>query len=162
MTTQDRLNAFGDQLIHVHSWLRAELARLRENVDLHLEGRAERPRDLRVHCLAFCSVLERHHTGEDAAAFPALAGQFPELRPVLMELSRDHEQIGEILRRLQDLLDGLGTEDAVRPRDVRAELDGLAALMESHFTYEERKIVAALNTIGWDGTTPDFLLTGNT
>ncbi|MFC5835260.1 hypothetical protein [Nonomuraea insulae] len=90
MTTQDRLNAFGDQLIHVHSWLRAEPARLRENVDLHLEGRA------------------------------------------------------------------------ARPRDLRAELDGLAALMESHFTYEERKIVAALDTIGWDGTTPDFLRTGST
>ncbi|GAA3594612.1 hypothetical protein GCM10022419_092260 [Nonomuraea rosea] len=155
----ERLTAFGTQLIDVHLWLREELARLRRDVDAHLAGRADRPRELRTHCLAFCSVLERHHTGEDGGAFPALAGHFPELRPVLQELSRDHRQVSEILHRLQELLDGLGT---IEPRRVRAELDGLAALLESHFTYEERKIVAALDALnvpGWTLSPPGFLLT---
>ncbi|MGP4100483.1 hemerythrin domain-containing protein [Nonomuraea sp. KM90] len=162
MTPDHRLKAFGDQLISVHSWLRDELAGLREGIDAHLAGHAGRPRDLRAHCLAFCSALERHHTGEDAAAFPTLAEQFPELRPVLEELTRDHHQVSEILRKLQELLDTLDTDAAAQPRDVRAELDGLAALLESHFTYEERKIVTALNTLNapaWNGAAPDFLRT---
>ncbi|WP_176737986.1 hypothetical protein [Micromonospora inyonensis] len=33
------------------------------------------------------------------------------------------------------------------PAAVRAELDGLAAVLESHFTYEEKKLVAALNAL---------------
>ncbi|MBF8189454.1 hemerythrin domain-containing protein [Nonomuraea sp. K274] len=160
-TPDDRLTAFGHQLVSVHLWLREELARLREDVDAHLEGRAERPRELRAHCLSFCSALQRHHTGEDGGAFPALAGRFPRLEPVLQELTRDHRLVDDILRRLRELLDDAG---AAQPQHVRAELDGLAALLESHFTYEERKIVAALNALnvpGWDGSPPDFLLTGD-
>ncbi|WP_344582583.1 hemerythrin domain-containing protein [Nonomuraea roseoviolacea] len=144
----------------MHAWLRDELGRLRGDVESHLAGRSVRPRALAAHCLAFCSALERHHTGEDAAAFPALAEQFPQLRPVLQELTRDHRIISDILRRLQSLLDGLGDRDAAQPRDVQAELDGLAALMESHFTYEERKIAAALDSLdipGWHDAPPAFL-----
>ncbi|MEQ4720036.1 hemerythrin domain-containing protein [Nonomuraea sp. B19D2] len=161
-TPDERLKAFGNQLINVHAWLREELANLRDDVDAHLAGGSARPRELPAHCLAFCSALERHHTGEDAAAFPALAEQFPALRPVLQELTRDHQIVSDILRRLQNLLDGLGNNDAAQPRHVQAELDGLAALLESHFTYEERKIVAALNALAapdWDDAPPAFLLT---
>ncbi|GAA5771035.1 hypothetical protein [Streptosporangium roseum] len=46
---------------------------------------------------------------------------------------------------------------------MRAELDGLAALLESHSVYEEKQIVAALNALsvpGWDASRPDSLLTG--
>jgi len=146
----DRLTAFGNQLVDVHLWLREELARLRSGLDTFLSGAGDRPRELRAHCLAFCSALTRHHTAEDGGVFPALAEAHPELRPVLDELARDHVQVEEILVRLQALLDGLpaapdaplGTEEA---RRVRGELDGLIALVESHFTYEEKKLVAALN-----------------
>ena len=65
-----RLRAFGNQLIEMHIWLRAELARLREDVDSYLDGRGERSRELRAHCLTFCSAQNRHHTGEDDGAFP--------------------------------------------------------------------------------------------
>ncbi|NUW43069.1 hemerythrin domain-containing protein [Nonomuraea rhodomycinica] len=161
----ERLEAFGNQLINVHAWLREELAGLRGDVEAHLAGRSSQPRELSAHCLAFCSALERHHTGEDAVAFPALAEQFPQLRPVLQELTRDHRIISDILRRLQNLLDSLGEHDSARPRDVQAELDGLAALMESHFTYEERKIAAALGALdipGWGDAPPAFLLAAST
>ncbi|MFI7467932.1 hemerythrin domain-containing protein [Nonomuraea sp. NPDC049646] len=133
-----RLAAFGNQLIDVHLRLREELARLRDTA-----GRGGSLRDLRTHCLAFCSAITIHHTGEDATAFPVLAAEFPELRPVLEELSRDHEQVATILRDLETLL----AADAPGPRDVRTELDGLSALLESHFVYEEKRIVAALNAL---------------
>ncbi|MCX5395152.1 hemerythrin domain-containing protein [Streptomyces sp. NBC_00094] len=152
----DRLAAFGNQLVDVHIWLREELSRLREDVDSFLSGDSGRPRNLRAHCLAFCTALTRHHTAEDQGVFPVLAETFPALRPVLDELARDHEQVEEILLRLQGLLDGLPTGDAesgaardpAEVRRVRGELDGLIALVESHFTYEEKKLVAALNELG--------------
>ncbi|MFD0888655.1 hemerythrin domain-containing protein [Streptosporangium algeriense] len=153
----DRLAAFGTQLIEVHDWLREELTRLSDDVDAHLEGRAERPRRLRAHCLAFCAALTLHHTGEDAGAFPALAGRFPELRPVIEQLEHDHQLVTGILRDLENLVEGLGDrppgpEEAQR---VRATLDGLTAILESHFAYEEKKIVAALDALGSPGD-PDF------
>jgi hypothetical protein len=33
------------------------------------------------------------------------------------------------------------------PHQIQTELDTLAALLETHFTYEERKITAALNAL---------------
>lgn len=144
----DRLAAFGNQLIEVHIWLREELARLQDEVDDFLTGDGGPPRELRAHCLAFCSALTRHHTAEDDGVFPALAGQFPELQPVLEQLAHDHHLVTGMLGRLQDLLDGIRPgatpEEA---RRVRGELDGLVALVESHFTYEEKKLVDALNTL---------------
>jgi hemerythrin-like domain-containing protein len=155
-----RLAAFGNQLIDVHLWLREELARLREDVDSHLEGRGGRPRELRAHCLAFCSALTSHHTGEDEGAFPALAERFPELGPVIEELTHDHQVVTGILRSLEDLLGGLRADPGpAEVRRVRGELDGLTALLESHFAYEEKKIVDALNALSVPGRTgpePDF------
>ncbi|MFJ4873439.1 hemerythrin domain-containing protein [Streptomyces sp. NPDC088757] len=140
-----RLAAFGNQLIAVHLWLREELERLTDGLDAYLDGEAERPRELRAHCLTFCSAVRRHHTEEDDSAFPALADEFPELRPVLEELERDHHTVADILRRVEELLDGL--HEGSNAQDVRNELDGLAALLESHFVYEEKKIVSALNEL---------------
>ncbi|WP_228637883.1 hemerythrin domain-containing protein [Microtetraspora sp. AC03309] len=158
-TPDERLTAFGYQLIDVHHWLREELAALREGVDAYLAG-GLRPRELRTHCLTFCSALTRHHTGEDADAFPRLAERFPELRPVLDELRRDHRLVEDSLQRLEALLGGLDRH--ADPVGVRTELDSLAALMETHFVYEEKRIVSALNALnapGWNRSRPDFLHT---
>lgn len=54
----------------------------------------------------------------------------------------------DLLRRVGDLVDGLGPDpDPVALGRVRTEVDTLAALVESHFTYEERRLVAVLNTL---------------
>ncbi|AJC53004.1 hemerythrin HHE cation binding domain-containing protein [Streptomyces sp. 769] len=146
-------------MVEVHLWLREELAALREDVDSYLAGRT-RLRELRTHCLTFCSALNRHHTGEDHVAFPEMAEQYPELRPVLEELRRDHQLVEDSLRRLDALVGEL--DQAKDPAKVRREMDSLAALMETHFVYEEKRIVAALNALNvpdWEGSMPDFLLT---
>lgn len=143
-----RLAAFGHQLIDVHIWLREELGRLQDEVDDYLTGDGERPRELRAHCLAFCSALTRHHTAEDDGVFPALARRYPALEPVLEQLAHDHHMVTGMLGRLQELVDGIGSApDAAEARRVRGELDGLVALVESHFTYEEKKLVDALNAL---------------
>ena len=111
--------------------------------------------NLQARCLAFCSALDRHHTGEDGSAFPILSEDLPELRPVLENLRRDHEMLATILRNLEQLLSRVEHErDPVDPaaaRRVRGELDGLAALMGSHFAYEERTLVPVLDSLSAQG-----------
>jgi hemerythrin-like domain-containing protein len=156
-----RLTAFGNQLIEVHIWLREELAGFRETVDSYLDGRGARPPKRQAHCVTFCSALRRHHTGEDDDGFPVLAERFPELRPVLEELTRDHHVVADILGSLDEVIGGLGAEvDPAEAQRMRAELDGLAAVLESHFVYEEKRLVSALNSmdsLSRDGSRPDFL-----
>ncbi|MBE1465301.1 hemerythrin domain-containing protein [Kibdelosporangium phytohabitans] len=136
MESKSRISAFGTQLIEIHDWLREQLARLRADVDA---GVAQ-PRKLQAHCLTFCAALTKHHTGEDAGVFPVLAQRFPELKPVVDELVRDHEIITVMLNRLEDV------DFTDRPNALR-EINGVEAIMESHFTFEERKIVDALNSM---------------
>ena len=118
----DRVQALGNQLVDVHLWLREQLDQLRDDVEAFLDDPGpdspSQPsrdlpnlrdlRDLRAHCLTFCSALTRHHTGEDAGPFPLLAAQVPELRPVIDELVRDHRLVTDALRRVEEVLDGLG------------------------------------------------------
>lgn len=162
----DRLTAFGNQLVEVHIWLREQLEDLQDALDAysadhHGAGPGSLPRDLRAHCLAFCSALTRHHTGEEGEAFPAVVEEFPELRPVIVELRTDHNRIDWILGAVTKLLDGLESgETAVA--EVRTELEGLTSIMETHFRYEEKKLLAALNALrdpSWTATRPDFLRT---
>jgi iron-sulfur cluster repair protein YtfE (RIC family) len=155
----ERLTAFGNELIEIHVWLRAELARLRADVGSYLDGRGDRPPDLKVHCLSFCSALTRHHAGEDAGAFPLLAKASPELRPVIAQLEDDHQMVRSILRALEQLLASITAEPgAAEAKRVRGELDGLAAILESHFAFEERRIVTALNALPPEAGTTEGLL----
>jgi hemerythrin-like domain-containing protein len=158
-----RLVGFGNRLVEVHIWLRDALAQLREDVDGYVDG-GERPQQLRSHCLTFCSALSRHHRGEDDGMFPVLAEQIPELRPVLEQLRHDHDVVAGLLRSIEDLVGGLGPHpDADEAQRVRGELDGLIALLESHFGYEERTLVAALNALrvpALDEARGDVLLAG--
>lgn len=125
-----RLTAFGNQLIESHIRLRGWLDQLRDGTYTGV--------DLQTHCLTFCARLTSHHEAEDNGGFPVLAKHYPELAPVLDELKADHRLVSELLTRLGELAT-LSTEGAVR------ELDTLAALLETHLVYEEKKLVAALN-----------------
>ncbi|WP_063824954.1 hemerythrin domain-containing protein [Nocardia pseudovaccinii] len=151
----NRARALGQELVAIHDWLRTELTRIRVNVTAYAAGSELRPTQLRAHCTAFCAALTRHHTGEDTAGFPALAGQFPELAPVLAELRTDHQLVADILRRLTELLDSIGPDNA---DTVRRELDGLAAILESHFHWEERRLVQAFDELDMGTSTGEELL----
>lgn len=138
-----RFLAYGTQLIEIHIDLRDMLADLREGVVPAAE--------LGTHCLAFCAAVTRHHTGEDTGVFPLLAARHPELRAFLTELERDHQQISAMLARVRTLA---GRADQA---PVQQELDGLAAVLETHFIGEEKRLVAVLNAID-----PEEGLTGLT
>lgn len=123
--------AYGNQLIEVH-------ARLREMLDDLRDGVVPEP-DFEAHCVAFCAEVTRHHTGEDETVFPLLAARHPELRDFLAGLARDHEIIAGLLVKVRATADP-------------ADLDGLAAILETHFRGEEKRLVEVMNAI--DPATP--------
>ncbi|GAA1426576.1 hypothetical protein GCM10009601_35730 [Streptomyces thermospinosisporus] len=99
-------------------------------------------RDLLLYCHGFCTALDVHHQGEDRTLFPAIAAAHPELRPVLRALEQDHSMIAHLLGGLRTAVD-----HAAPPEELERHLEGIAAIMESHFRYEERHLLAVLETL---------------
>jgi hemerythrin HHE cation binding domain-containing protein len=121
----ERLSAYGTQLVLTHARLRDMLDDLRDGIY---------PGDeLATHCLAFCDALTEHHTDEDVNVFPLLAARHPELRAFLAQLRQDHAIISGLLA-------------GVRQDDPEA-LSALAAVLETHFRGEEKRLVAVLNEV---------------
>ncbi|MGP3929069.1 hemerythrin domain-containing protein [Nonomuraea sp. KM88] len=158
----DRLTALGTQLLEVHIWLREMLDDLQDGIDDYFDGKGLPRRDLRAHCLSFCTALTRHHAGEDKGAFPAIAEEFPELRKVLSDLRSDHNQLDWLMGNLRKLLESLPEHpDPATAVKVREEVGALSAVMQTHFVYEEKKLISVLNSMDvpeWRDRRPDFLL----
>ncbi|GAA0267263.1 hypothetical protein GCM10009539_62590 [Cryptosporangium japonicum] len=128
--------AWSTELRTVHERLRNALRVTREtsNVD-----------DLLLFCHGFCAALTGHHEGEDRELFPAIAEQHPELRDTLRALQQDHSMIGHLLGGLQAAVDR-----SAPPAELTNHLEGVAAIMESHFRYEERMLLTVLETLRLD------------
>jgi iron-sulfur cluster repair protein YtfE (RIC family) len=136
-----RAVAFSRQLRQAHQHLTDQLTRIRGA--LGQTGHAET--GLPIHCLAFCSALTTHHMGEDDGMFTELLDARPDLAPTIQNLIDDHAAIAAILLEVRALATQARTIPAESLPRLRRELDGLAAMAESHFRYEERAISAALD-----------------
>ena len=131
-----RLIAWDTELRMAHERLRGALQVARSG----LEGDpAEVTRDLLLYCHGFCVALGAHHVGEDTGLFPELKAQHPALHPVIAKLEQDHSMIAHLLARLDHAVQS-GESGVV----LGQHIDGLAAIMESHFRYEERELLGAL------------------
>ena len=146
-----RLVAWSTELRQVH-------ARLREALDLTrgaiADGRSGEAatRELLLYCHGFCAALDGHHRGEDHTLFPAIRAAHPELEPVLRRLTQDHSMIGHLLTGLQAALDR-----AAPAAELDRHLEGVAAIMESHFRYEERQLLTVLETLSLDASPAEVL-----
>lgn len=159
----ERTAALAHQLAAVHDGLRVRVRDIREALDQH-DGDAAGAdivdgTRLLEHCLGFCHALQAHHTGEDDGLFLALRTERPDLAPMLDKLIEDHHLIAGILARVHGIAGqaGSGLDDPARIR-LRGELDGLMAIMDSHFAFEERSIGAALDGLtdrSWTATVLD-------
>jgi hypothetical protein len=136
----NRAVAWGRQLAEAHDALRRQLRDVQ--VDL---GSVPAGGWLVAHCLAFCSALSAHHHGEDGGLFAELLRARPDLQDVVRKRTEDHELIAGILATLRDLASEAADAPPGRQQVIGRELAGLAAIMESHFGYEERAISAALD-----------------
>lgn len=138
-----RARALSIQLARVHADLRDQLADARANLD-HPQSAA--PVALAQHCLTFCRSLTTHHRGEDAGLFTELIRQRPDLEPTIDKLVEDHHLISGLIEQVQALLAAVHATEAPEQRAALGrEFDGLAAIMASHFSFEERAISDALD-----------------
>ncbi|MGN7860269.1 hemerythrin domain-containing protein [Microbacterium sp. 22303] len=145
-----RLIAWSNELRQAHARLREALGVVRAGV--HGPDPQRPARDLLLYCRGFCTALDQHHRGEDRALFPAIEAAHPELAPVLRKLSEDHAMIDVLLTALSTAVDG-----GVPPDDIDRHLDGVGAIMESHFAFEERQLLGVLETLALDADPPDVL-----
>ena len=142
MASRDRdgVVALSLQLAQAHQELRRRIELLKAGFD-----QPQPARTLRTHCLTFCAALTSHHQGEDGGLFADLLRQRPDLSGTIAKLVEDHEMIASILTRVAEIGDQISRSAGSAPDSIRRELDGLTAIMESHFAYEERAIGAALD-----------------
>ncbi|MFY1690595.1 hemerythrin domain-containing protein [Plantactinospora sp. WMMB782] len=148
---QTRLVAWSRELRRVHGRLREALSVSQQAL---ADGEPAEPatRELLLFCHGFCAALNAHHEGEDRDLFPAIAQQHPELRETLRQLRQDHSMIGHLLAGLQAAVDR-----AAPQAELERHLEGVAAIMESHFRYEERQLLTVLESLALDAD-PDVVL----
>ncbi|WP_235915335.1 hemerythrin domain-containing protein [Puerhibacterium puerhi] len=77
--------------------------------------------------------------------FPAIAAAHPHLGPTLRLLEQDHSMIAHLLSGLQ-----AAVEAAASPPQLDQHLEGIAAIMENHFRYEEHALSQVLETLALD------------
>lgn len=138
-----RVVAWGQELREVHRRLREALAVARSSVEDGAPGPTA-ARELQLYCVGFCAALTGHHRSEDATLFDVVLADQPDLAPVVADLKRDHSMLDHLLGELERAaLSGAGRDELLR------HLDGIEAVMETHFRYEEKKLVDVL-----DGSAP--------
>ncbi len=144
-----RVRAWSQEMQQVHQRLRDALALARESVGDQPSGPLpSQPltSDLLLYCWGFCAALGGHHRGEDAALFPLVTAAHPELAAVISQLSQDHSMINHLIGAWQhDLEGGAGAPELLR------HLEGIEAVMETHFRYEERRLLSVLDDLDLDG-----------
>ncbi|MGV2982659.1 hemerythrin domain-containing protein [Microbacterium sp. AGC85] len=136
-----RFTAWSAELRRVHAALRDALRVTRQAVADGEPG-ATAARDLLLYCHGFCIALDGHHRSEDHVLFPAIEAAHPELAPVLRKLEQDHSMIAHLLGGLQSAVD-----TRAAPEELDRHLEGVAAIMESHFRYEERQLLIVLDAL---------------
>lgn len=136
-----RLIAWNRELIAAHQRLRDALRVAQDS----FEDDDSVTRDLLLYCHGFCVALSGHHVGEDVGLFPELATRYPALRPTIAKLEQDHNMIAHLLAGLDNAL-----QSSASTAELAGHLEGLAAIMESHFRYEEHQLLGVLETLDLD------------
>lgn len=138
--SDDRIVAWGDELRRVHARLREALALARESVDGEGDPVQQPVADLLTYCVGFCAALDGHHRSEEAELFPEIVRARPDLAPVIGQLSRDHSMLSYLIEQLRHAV-----RTGASAAEAHRHLDGIEAVMESHFRYEEKQLVDVLN-----------------
>lgn len=139
-----RVVTWGNELRAVHGRLREALS-VTESALATGETAHAATRDLLLFCHGFCAALTGHHKGEDHELFPAIAAAHPELRETLRHLQNDHSMIAHLVTEMQSAVSSAATPDV-----LALHLEGIAAIMENHFRYEERELLPVLETLALD------------
>jgi alkanesulfonate monooxygenase SsuD/methylene tetrahydromethanopterin reductase-like flavin-dependent oxidoreductase (luciferase family)/hemerythrin-like domain-containing protein len=163
-TYSAREQAAGRHLIDVHDALRAELAQLRDLIEQVAAGTTD-PAAVRsfinrmtirqnhwtlgTFCETYCRTVTNHHVLEDRSVFPHLRRSDEGLGPVLDRLEEEHEQIADLLERVDQALVALVAAEEDGIDGVGRAMDLLTDALLSHFSYEERELVEPLARHGF-------------
>jgi hypothetical protein len=144
----ERARALGAELRRLHDRIRDVLDDARDGLDpaersAALGGLGD---DLVLRCHAVCTTLGRHHRDEDTALIPWLLREHPGSAEVVARLEQDHAMIASLLAELERALRSGASSEV-----VLGHLEGVDAIMESHFRYEERELVPVLDASVGDG-----------
>lgn len=137
----DRILALGQELRRVHRKLRDAVDLARAAIEAGQDPDLANS-DLQVYCGGYCLALTEHHLREDDVLFRMLEEREPELKSVLRILSQDHSMLAHLIGRLQAALSSGADTDALLDH-----LDGIEAVMSTHFTYEEKVLVDRLDDL---------------
>ncbi|MFC9691167.1 hemerythrin domain-containing protein [Kribbella sp. NPDC056951] len=151
MTETTRIIAWSTELRRVHTRIREALEVTRQAVRDGMPSE-HASRDLLLYCHGFCAALDGHHQGEDRALFPAIEAAHPHLAPVLRALTQDHSMIEHLLGGLRDAVDR-----SAAPDELDRHLEGVAAIMENHFRYEEKQLLTVLEGLELNAAVPEVL-----
>ena len=146
-----RLIAWDHELRSAHSRLRAALSATREALAAG-EDAPDATSELVLYCIGFCAALDGHHGAEDRQLFPALRAEQPELGGVIDKLMQDHSMLAHLLASLRS-----AAERGDGAAAIGGHLDGIAAIMESHFRFEEREILDPLRALVLEGDVKSVL-----
>lgn len=135
MNSDEQPIAWAEQMQAVHDRLRESLTLAEAGLD---DGATEGA-DVLLYCWGFCAALTGHHGAEDTTLFPAVLADRPELAGVVAKLVQDHSMIEHLVAALRHAI-----ESGACAETLRGHLDGLGAVMESHFRYEERELLGPL------------------
>lgn len=141
------------RLLYVHAVLREDLAKV-ERIAAEIEDGLMQPGDLdrelaelkengplwtlKKDCLAYCQLLHSHHTGEDTRLFPSLRELNPELGPAVDRLEREHQDVSDLLDRIEAAAERLVVADSAGARSETARLlKDLRELLIAHLEFEE-------------------------
>lgn len=146
MASAERVASFAAELAAAHGRLTARLADLRRALaDGTLTADGAPAAGLAEHCLAFCAAVRTHHTAEDGGMFAVLRADRPDLAGRVDRLVEDHGLVADLLARVEGLVARATSAASGPDRDrLVRELDGLAAILASHFAFEERVVA------GWE------------
>jgi len=163
-TYSPREQAVGQHLIDVHDALRGELTQLRDLVEQVAAGTSNAAAvrsyinrmtirqnnwTLGTFCETYCRTVTSHHTLEDRSVFPHLRRSDAALGAVIDRLEEEHEQIAEMLERVDGALVALVASEADGIDRVERAMDLLTSALLSHFSYEERELVEPLARHGF-------------
>ncbi|MGJ9424054.1 hemerythrin domain-containing protein [Aeromicrobium sp. CF3.5] len=125
----------------MHERLRTSVGIARDAIDDDPHD-IELGRDLLLYCWGFCQALDGHHRSEDTALFPMLLDIDPGLAEVVATLKRDHSMLNHLIGAMQQALQRHESAD-----QLHRHLDGIEAVMQTHFGYEERQLRGVLERL---------------
>jgi len=136
---RERVVAWGQELRAVHRRLRDALQFAREAVEDGTETESL-AKNLDLFCWGFCTALNGHHSSEDSALFPLVLREAPDLASTIGKLVQDHNMIAYLIVDLEKSLSEKSGRDV-----LLRHLDGIEAVMETHFRFEEKQLVGLLD-----------------